>query len=122
LFHVSDLTSKTVDGYFVGFPAIWNVVLLYLFAFQPAPLVSLAVVTVLVLLTFVPFPAVHPFRVSRLRPLTVLVSALWTAAAALSVANPFPSPWLIQALLISTAIYLAGVGLVRRLSAGEDAP
>ncbi len=122
LFHVSDLTSKTADGYFVGFPAIWNVVLLYLFAFQPAPLVSLTVVIVLVLLTFVPFPAVHPLRVARFRPLTVLVSALWAAAAISSLANPFPSPRWIQALLVLTAIYLTGVGLLRRLSGREPAP
>ena len=32
LFHVADLESKTEEGYFVGFPAIWNIVLLYLFA------------------------------------------------------------------------------------------
>lgn len=31
LFHFSDLESKTEEGLFVGFPAIWNVVLLYLF-------------------------------------------------------------------------------------------
>ena len=32
LFHVADMESKTEEGYFVGFPAIWNIVLLYLFA------------------------------------------------------------------------------------------
>ncbi len=37
LFHVADRESKTEDGYFVGFPAIWNVVCLYLFAFMPPP-------------------------------------------------------------------------------------
>ena len=42
LFHMADLGSKTGAGYFVGFPAIWNVVLLYLFAFTPPPVVSLA--------------------------------------------------------------------------------
>ena len=38
LFHMADQESKTKDGYFVGFPAIWNVVCLYLFALMPAPL------------------------------------------------------------------------------------
>ena len=37
LFHVSDLNSKTEEGYFVGFPAIWNIVLLYLFALGLPP-------------------------------------------------------------------------------------
>jgi len=111
LFHVADLHSKTAEGYFVGFPAIWNVVLLYLFALGPPPVFALAVVTAFVVVTFVPFLAVHPFRVKRLRGLTCLVAAIWAAAAAVAIANPFPSPLWIDALLIVTAIYFAGVGL-----------
>jgi phosphatidylcholine synthase len=115
LFHVTDLRSKTEEGYFVGFPAIWNIVLLYLFVLNPAPLVSLAVVGFFVLCTFVPILAVHPFRVARLRSLTCLVAAAWAGAAALAIANPFPSPLWVQALLIVTAIYFAGVGVYRWL-------
>jgi phosphatidylcholine synthase len=115
LFHVSDLNSKTEEGYFVGFPAIWNIVLLYLFALQPAPHVSLAFVVIFVAFTFVPLLAVHPFRVARLRPLTFLVTLLWTGAAVVAVANPFPSPLWVQALLLLTAAYFTGVGLYRWL-------
>lgn len=115
LFHVADLQSKTEEGYFVGFPAIWNLVLLYLFALQPAPLVALAWVGLFVAVTFVPILALHPFRVVRLRILTCLVAAIWAGAAAAAIANPFPSPFPIQALLIVTAIYFAGVGLYRSL-------
>jgi phosphatidylcholine synthase len=121
LFHVGDTGSKTEEGYFVGFPAIWNIVLLYLFALGLAPQFALAIVAVFVLLTFVPFLAVHPLRVSRLRPLTLIVTAIWMAVAALSVANPFPSPGWIQALLILTAIYLTSVGFLRGLASREGA-
>jgi phosphatidylcholine synthase len=116
LFHVADLDSKTEEGYFVGFPAIWNIVLLYLFALQPPPSVSLAIVAFFVLVTFVPLLAVHPFRVARLRPLTVLVTLLWAGAAAAAVADPFPSPLWVQALLLLTAAYFTGVGLHRWLT------
>lgn len=115
LFHVADLKSKTEEGYFVGFPAIWNIVLLYLFALQPPPLVSLAIVVILVVFTFVPILSVHPFRVARLRPLTCLLTIAWAGAAAAAVANPFPSPLWVQVLLIVTAAYFAGVGLLRSL-------
>jgi phosphatidylcholine synthase len=115
LFHVADVNSKTEEGYFVGFPAIWNIVLLYLFALQPEPYVSLAIVGFFVLLTFVPLLAVHPFRVARLRPLTFLVTLLWAGAAAAAVANPFPSPLWVQALLLLTFAYFTGVGLYRWL-------
>jgi phosphatidylcholine synthase len=122
LFHVADLNSKTEEGYFVGFPAIWNIVLLYLFALGLAPAVALAVVAVFVALTFVPILAVHPFRVERLRWLTCLVAALWAGAAAAAVANPFPSPLWVKALLIATAIYLAIVGIARSLARPNRAP
>ena len=115
LFHFSDLASKADDYSFVGFPAIWNIVLLYLFALDPSPFVSLAIVAIFVLFTFVPILAVHPFRVTRLRALTCLLTAVWAAAAAAAIANPFPSPLWVQALLILTAIYFASVGLYRSL-------
>ncbi|MGC1710085.1 MAG: phosphatidylcholine synthase [Methyloceanibacter sp.] len=116
LFHVADLNSKTEDGYFVGFPAIWNVVLLYLFAFQLPPYVALVIVMLFVTLTFVPILSVHPFRVARLRPLTCAVTLVWIAAAAFAVANPFPSPLWVQVLLVLTAVYLASIGLARSLA------
>ncbi len=116
LFHVANVHSKTEEGYFVGFPAVWNIVLLYLFALQPPPYVSLTVVALLVLLTFVPILCVHPFRVARLRLPTALVTIAWTVAAASAVANPFPSPYWVQALLLGTATYLVGVGAFRSLS------
>lgn len=116
LFHVSDLNSKTEEGYFVGFPAIWNIVLLYLFVLQPEPDVSLAIVVIFVAFIFVPVLAVHPFRVARLHPLTFLVTLLWAGAAAVAVANPFPSPLWVQALLLLAAAYFTGVGLYRSLT------
>jgi phosphatidylcholine synthase len=122
LFQFADPNAKTEEGYFVGFPAIWNIVLLYLFALEPAPLVALAIVAAFVLLTFVPLLAVHPFRVARWRVLTSVVTALWAVAAALAVANPFPSPPWIQALLVLTAIYLASVGLSRLFTGEQQAP
>jgi phosphatidylcholine synthase len=116
LFHVSDVESKTKEGYFVGFPAIWNIVLLYLFVLSPPPYVSLAIVVSFVALTFVPILCVHPFRVARLRPLTCLVTLIWTVAAAIAVARPFPSPLWVQGLLLATAAYFTSIGFARALA------
>lgn len=113
LFHMADLGSKTGEGYFVGFPAIWNVVLLYLFAFMPPPPVSLVIVAVFVALTFVPILAVHPFRVAELRLITLPATALWVVGAIGAVANPFPSPLWVKVLLAATAALLTAVGLQR---------
>jgi phosphatidylcholine synthase len=115
LFHMADLNSKTEDGYFVGFPAIWNVVVLYLFALAPPPFVSLAIVGGFILLTFVPLLAVHPFRVGGLRYLAWALTGLWCVAAAAAVVNPFPSPFWVQALLVVTALGLSAIGFWRAL-------
>jgi phosphatidylcholine synthase len=115
LFHVSDVNSKTEEGFFVGFPAIWNIVLLYLFVLGLSPLVALAIVAGLVALTFVPILCVHPFRVARLRLVTALVTLVWAAAAAVAIAKPFPSDLWVQITLVVAAAYFAAVGTGRSL-------
>ncbi len=116
LFHMADLESKTKEGYFVGFPAIWNVVLLYLFAFMPSPYVALGIVALFLLLTFVPLLAVHPLRVVEFRPVTLAATGLWIVGAIGAAANPFPSPIWVRLLLALTAGALAAVGVYRGLS------
>jgi len=120
LFHMADLKSKTDDGYFIGFPVIWNVVVLYLFALGLPPTVSLGIVAAFLVLTFVPILAVHPFRVAGFRALSWTLTAVWCVAAAAAVANPFPSPIWVQALLIATAAGLTGIGFFRALRAPRD--
>jgi len=115
LFHVSDVNSKTDEGFFVGFPAIWNIVLLYLFVLGLPPVAAAAVVSGLVLLTFVPILYVHPFRVVHLRILTGLITLAWIVVAAVAVANPFPSALWIKIALLAAAAYFAAVGLSRSL-------
>ena len=46
LYHFSDTESKTADGYFVGFPAIWNVVVLYCFVLGLSPAVSASIIAI----------------------------------------------------------------------------
>lgn len=111
LFHFSDVCSKTEEGYFVGFPAIWNIVLLYLFVLGLPPYVALTVVACLVALTFVPIFYVHPFRVKRLRLLTGLVVLGWAAVAGVAILNPFPSELWIKIAFLAAAAYCAAVGL-----------
>jgi phosphatidylcholine synthase len=80
------------------------------------PYVALAIVAGFVALTFVPILCVHPFRVARLRPLTCLVTLIWIGAAAIAVAQPFPSPLWVQTLLLVTAAYFSTIGFARSLA------
>ncbi|MFN4354116.1 CDP-alcohol phosphatidyltransferase family protein [Parvibaculum sp.] len=68
---------KTGDLYFSGFPAVWNVVVLYIYVLETGPWANLAAIAVLGVLTFVPFKYIHPFRVRMWRPLTLTITALW---------------------------------------------
>jgi phosphatidylcholine synthase len=112
---MADQESKTKDGYFVGFPAIWNVILLYLFAFTPQPVVSFFIVAFFVALTFVPILCVHPVRVVERRPITMIVTVLWAVAAIGAAVSPFPSPLWVKVLLLASAVYLVGVGALHTL-------
>ncbi len=110
LFHFSDTESKADDHSFVGFPAIWNLVAFYVFAFNMPPAVTAALVLTCVVLTFVPLKWAHPMRTPLMWPVSVAAMALWLLGAILTLWWGFPAgPWA-QALLLLTALY--GLALV----------
>lgn len=71
---------KTDDNYFQGFPATWNLVVLFFFLLGSSLITNLVAITALGLLTFMPLKFVHPIRVVRWRVLTVTFTACWTAS------------------------------------------
>ena len=70
--------AKTPDGYFLGFPSLWNVVALYLYALPLGPWVSLGVVVLLAVLTFVPTRHLYPSMPGRLNRVSTLLAIPWT--------------------------------------------
>ena len=68
---------KTSDFYFSGFPALWNVVILYFYLLDTSHLVNLIVILLLTILTFIPFKYLHPFRVVQLRKTSLFILLLW---------------------------------------------
>lgn len=111
LYHFSDRESKTAEGYFVGFPAIWNAVVLYCFVLAIPPALSALIIGACAVLTFVPFRYVHPLRVRRLRPISLAVIAAWGVAAAATLVRGFPGTGAEQAIFVLSAFYLAALGL-----------
>jgi phosphatidylcholine synthase len=110
--YFADRQMKTADNYFRGFPALWNAVAFHLFILNLPPEANAAIVAVLVVLTFVPIHFVHPFRVARLRALTILALGAWSVLglyALLHELNPGPSvAWTFTAL----GLYFFVVGLL----------
>lgn len=119
LFHFSDMGSKTPDGFFIGFPAIWNVVAFYLFLFPLSGGAAFMLVLCLGALTFVPLKWVHPVRVARWRPLTLAVLALWSGAAVLALWQGFPASPAIQVIILACGVYLLACGLTRSFGAAD---
>ncbi len=109
--YFADRNMKTEDNYFRGFPALWNAVAFYLFVLKPAPWLTAAVIIVLAVLTFVPFKFLHPFRVTRLRAVTLAALALWGVLGAAALFYDLdPGPWIATGLVIM-ALYFVAVGL-----------
>lgn len=112
--YYADTRMKTEGNYFRGFPGLWNVVAFYLLLLRPDPELALGAVAAFVLLTFLPVRFVHPFRVRRLRALTVLLLAAWTALAVMAVFDGLkPEPWVV-AWLNAIGVYFLLVGLLPR--------
>lgn len=68
---------KTSDFYFSGFPALWNIVILYFYILDTDPFVNFLTICFLAIFTFIPIKYLHPFRVKRFRQLSLSVLAIW---------------------------------------------
>jgi phosphatidylcholine synthase len=120
LYHFSDLASKGEDYSFIGFPAIWNVVVLYVFVLSPPAWLTNTLLIALVLLTFVPMPWVHPMRVKHRRAVTLAVTAAWSVAAIAAVWAGFPPPLWTQIVFVVAALYVCGLTVERALQGRWD--
>jgi phosphatidylcholine synthase len=71
------IEAKTHDGYFLGFPSLWNVVAFYLYVLHLPGWLSLGVVVGLSLLTFVPSRYLYPSQPGPLNTLSNVLGAAW---------------------------------------------
>lgn len=105
---------KTDDGYFRGFPALWNIVALYVYEASPAPWLAAAITILLAILTFAPVHTVHPLRVrdyGAWLPAIAIVWGLATLALFLPIAG---SPHVIVlGGSLASAVVLIALGLAR---------
>lgn len=110
--YFADRQMKTVDNYFRGFPALWNAAAFHLFILKFPPVAAAVIIAALVVLTFVPMKFVHPFRVARLRALTILVVVCWSLLGLYALMHELdPGPavaWTFTAL----GLYFFVVGLL----------
>jgi phosphatidylcholine synthase len=112
--YFADRNMKTADNYFLGFPAVWNVVAFYIFALAPNEWVVVLAIVAFVALTFAPVKFVHPLRVRNVRSLTLGMLIAWGVFALFALVQALePDLWVRVGLLV-TAIYFLGIGFVAR--------
>jgi phosphatidylcholine synthase len=113
--YFADRRMKASDNHFRGFPALWNAAAFYLFLLHMPPALSTLAVAVLIALTFLPIHVLHPFRVVRLRWLTLWLMAAWAALALIVLANDFNVGLPVVVALCAIAAYVIGSHAAIRL-------
>ena len=105
---------KTEDNYFRGFPALWNIVALYLFAARVDPNSGALIVVALVVLTFAPIHFVHPFRVRDYGVWLPVFALLWSfSTLALLIDSTSALRGILLAVSAISAFIIVGLGLWR---------
>jgi phosphatidylcholine synthase len=123
LYTFANVGMKSSDYYFVGFPAIWNVVVLYFYLFNTGWLINAITVIVLAVLTFVPVKFVHPLRVTHWRNITIPLTILWAAMCLALIINKDPqsvSYKIELAIFGLTSLYFAWISLWRTFVLGDQ--
>ncbi|MDE2384596.1 MAG: CDP-alcohol phosphatidyltransferase family protein [Alphaproteobacteria bacterium] len=121
----ANVGMKSFDYYFVGFPAIWNVVVLYFYLFNTGWLINLVTIVFLSVLTFIPVKFVHPLRVAHWRNITIPMTVLWAAMTlglTISSRNPDYNDWVYKlelALFTLSSLYFAWISLWRTFVLGD---
>ncbi len=114
LYTFANINMKTEDYYFSGFPALWNIVVLYFYILNTNLYVNLIVIIFLSILTFIPIKFVHPLRVKKLRNINIFFTIIWSATTLKLVTTPSTNVFMINntiifILWVVSSIYFASV-------------
>jgi phosphatidylcholine synthase len=112
--YFADRRMKMHGNYFRGFPALWNCAAFYLLLLRPEPWLTVAFVSLLAVLTFVPFPFIHPIRVARWRRLNLLLLAAGAVLGFVALVRDLaPGPW-VTGGLCAIGLYVLSAGIFLR--------
>ena len=111
--YFADTHMKTKDNWFRGFPALWNVVVFYLFVLRMPWVVNAALLLLGTAAMFVPVVFVHPLRVVKLRVVTIAVTIALFALAAVAILQNFVVGWEVKTAFVVVAAYFFALPLVR---------
>lgn len=120
MFCYANVRMKTSENYFMGFPAAWNIVAVYIYILEPNQWVSIALIIFFALITVAPITFLHPFRVRSLIIPNVISTGIWLFGTICLVAAHPDSPLWVQLLwwISGTWFIVSGLlgGLLIQLS------
>jgi phosphatidylcholine synthase len=116
--YFADNRMKMADNCFRGFPVLWNAAAFYLFLLKPPPWIGAAGIILLLVLTFVPFPFIHPVRVARWRRFTLLLGMIGSALAVVALMYSLNPPLWIAVVLSAIGLYFLFAAVMRRFAGG----
>ena len=73
----SNMNLMTSDNFYKGFPCIWNILLLYLYFFDFNQIPNLILISLCIILKFIPIKYLHPLRVKKLKIYSIIFLILW---------------------------------------------
>ncbi len=79
LYTFANKKAKTEENDFLGFPALWNLVVFYMLITHSTQETNLLLVVALSALVFAPIRVLHPVRVEAGRKLTLPLVVIWLA-------------------------------------------
>ena len=73
----SNTNLMTSDNFYKGFPCIWNILLFYLYIFDLSQVYNLFIISICILLKFIPIKFIHPLRVNKYKNYSFTFMVLW---------------------------------------------
>jgi phosphatidylcholine synthase len=111
--YFADARMKTEDYWFRGFPALWNVFVLYLFVLRAPWTVNAALTLVATAMMFAPVVFVHPLRVAKWRAATIAATGVWFALACDAIFTGLQPQLWVKVGFVAIAVYFFALPLLR---------
>ncbi len=118
--YFADTRMKTKDYWFRGFPALWNVLAIYLFVLRPPALVSAVLILAGVAAMFAPVVFVHPMRVKELRVFNIVASVAFFTLSAVAIGQDFATGLWVKIGFVGVAAYFLAVPFWRHSPWADD--
>lgn len=114
-YHYANRRALTPDFFFEGFPAMWSIIVFYLFFLHLQPEWNAVLVAFFCLIHIIPIKIVYPTRTPYLRVLNLAFVTLSIGCNLLLLySNPQPPSWILIAS-IGGVTYLGGFSLLATL-------